>query len=348
MADSEETTTPETAKDDEPEPRSFFLGKKKEPKKNRRILRILIFVVFILAIYDLSTAKLATKYDLKQPRDPETGILVGAEPRLLGPEDADTAILFVHGFVGGSNNFNDIPDLLAEKEGYRIKMMLLPGHGTSPKDFAETTAEEMLNAVLDEVNALKEKHKRVILVGHSMGGALSTIVASTEELDGLILAAPYYRVTHQWYYGLPVETWNALTGPVILRVYKGDAFIRVAKKENRPNILSYRWIPSKGSATLTAIGKQARDPETLAAITEPTLVLHGRHDFAASPKASKEALDQMSSESKTYVDLHHSDHHIFWDYDHLHVYKAFVAFLNELNADEARAEELYEKVGIIE
>lgn len=320
MSDSEETAPEEVTPD---------TAKASRPNKRLRFLRILIVIAMLIGVYNLATAKLATKFDAAQPRDPETGILIGAEPRSLGPADAETAILFVHGFVGGSNNFNDIPDKLAER-GYRVRVMLLPGHGTSPHEFAKTSKDDLLNAVRKEVRVLKENHERVVLAGHSMGGALSTIVASEEELDALILAAPYYRVTHQWYYVLPVETWNALTGAFIHWVYKGDAFIRVAREEAKPEILSYRWIPSKASSTLTAIGAHAYDPETLQAITEPTLLLHGKLDFAASPKAAKIAFDQLSSEQKQFRELRNSDHHLFWDYDRLHVYQEIVKFLEEI------------------
>lgn len=302
----------------------------KRGKLKRRLKAVLVFVLLaaLLVFYNVGCAHLAKNFDARQERDPDTGILIGAAPRHLGPKNAETAILFVHGFVGAGSNFNDVPDKLAA-EGYRVHVMRLPGHGTTPFDFASRSAEEILNAVREAAHALKAEHERVIVCGHSMGGALTTIAASQMELDGIILAAPYYRVTYQWYYLLPVEFWNRLTLPVVRWVYKGDAFIRVAREEAKPDILSYRWIPAEGSAILLELGRRAYNEDTLTAITEPVLLLHGDFDFAASPNASKTALDLMASESKTHVRLHESDHHIFWDFDREEVYAEILKFVSE-------------------
>lgn len=299
------------------------------PRRRLKAALSFVTVAVLLVVYNVGCVHLARGYDAKQERDPETGLLIGAAPRDLGPESASTAILFVHGFVGAPNNFNDIPDQLAA-EGYRVRVMLLPGHGTTPEDFAARSAAGLIDAVAVEVNELKKEYERVIVCGHSMGGALTTITASTMELDGIVLAAPYYRVTYQWYYLLPVEFWNRLTMPVIRWVYKGDAFIRVAREEAKPEILSYRWIPAKASAILMDLGQQAYDEDTLAGITEPVLLLHGDLDFAASPNAAKNALDQMGSEKKTHIRLHDSDHHIFWDYDREVVYIEMLEFIRSV------------------
>ncbi|HDP34785.1 MAG TPA: alpha/beta fold hydrolase [Candidatus Hydrogenedentes bacterium] len=121
--------------------------------------------------------KRVTRYDDKTPRDPETGIMEGAAPRTLGPENTDKAILFVHGFSGTPNNFHDLPDQVAEA-GWRVRVMLLPGHGTSPREFEKTSAEQLRQGVADELAPLRERYKTVVLVGHSMGGALATLTTA--------------------------------------------------------------------------------------------------------------------------------------------------------------------------
>lgn len=286
------------------------------PKKHSKRKWIKSFLTFIAAllIYNGCASTLVTRYDNAQPRDPETGILIGAEERTLGPESSETAILFVHGFVGGSNNFWEVPDQLAA-EGYRVRVMLLPGHGTSPRDFAKTPESEFNDAVRDEILALKQKHKRVILIGHSMGGALITTAASQSTVDGIVLGAPYFGVTYNWYYILPVETWSKITAPVLPWVYKADAFICVNREDAKTQILSYRWIPAKGTKTLHKIGDRANADETLSKVTCPVLLLHAPGDFAAAYEASEDAFNRMASSDKKFVDLPNSDHHVYWDND---------------------------------
>ena len=163
------------------------------------------------------------------------------------------------------------------KGGYFVRTLLLPGHGTTPEDFAEAETSEFIQAVLDEVRALKEDHNQVYLVGHSMGSALSVLAAAAEEVDGLVLGAPYFGVTYQWYYVLPAETWTHLTSSFVHRVYKSNSFIRVNRDEAKEQIFSYRWVPAQGTLTLIDIGKRASEPETLQSISCPVLILHVEH-----------------------------------------------------------------------
>lgn len=311
------------AESDEPTPskRSRFL---------RRSALILLVAVFLLSLYNIATLSLMKKHDNSPDRDPETGIIVGAEPITIGPESADTAILFVHGFVGARDNFWEVPQQLADK-GYRVRLMLHAGHGTTPQEFDDTPTSDLLDHVVEEIHALQENHDKVILVGHSMGGALSTIAASTEDIDGLVLAAPYFGVTHQWYYVLPVEFWGSLTNHFIHRVYKGDAFIRVKRPEAKSQIMSYRWIPAKGAASLIRIGNQAKNADTLKSITAPVLHIHGKDDFAASPEEAQKAVAKMSSKQKTTILLENSDHHIFWDYDREQVSEVILKFVCDID-----------------
>ncbi|MBI5092580.1 MAG: alpha/beta fold hydrolase [Candidatus Hydrogenedentes bacterium] len=266
-------------------------------------------------------------------RDSETGILAGAEPRDLGPSDAPCAILFVHGFVGAGNNFGELPDRLAA-DGHFVRVMRLPGHGTSPLDLVPIAADDLLTAVGDEVRSLKKTHSRVILVGHSMGATLATLITAQEGADGLVLAAPYFGVTSRWYYGLSSETWIRLTRPALPWVYKGRLFVQVNRKEAKRDIVSYRWIPREAGDTLLDLGDRVNKDEVLAAVTCPVLLLHAPGDIAASPAAAEAAFKKMTSTDKRFVWLNRSNHHIFWDYDRETVFEAARTFVAKVSAFE--------------
>ncbi len=287
-----------------------------------------LFFIFVLSVggYNTITKRLETRFDDAQPRHPDSGILIGAEPYETGPADAEKAVLFVHGFVGAPNNFWEVPPMLGDA-GVYCEVMLLPGHGTTPADFAATPPEDLIMAVLRELRALKKDHERVYLVGHSMGSTLCVLAASMEEVDGVVLGAPYFGVTQQWYYVLPVEFWSKATGPLIHRVYKSDRFLRVKDPEAKTEILSYRWIPSEASRTLRIIGERGSDPDTLEEFHAPVLLIHARDDFAASPKEAQIAFEHLGSEDKTLLWLDNSDHHIYWDYDRDEVAQAVLNFV---------------------
>jgi carboxylesterase len=270
----------------------------------------------------------ARRWTAQQPRAASSAYLQGGAPFVLGPDDATTAVLLVHGFVGGPNNFGELPERLAA-EGYRVRAMSLPGHGTSPQDMALTPEGEYLLAVLREIRALRETHARVFVVGHSMGGALSALAAAIDDLDGLVLAAPYFGVTHKWYYGLTPEVWSAISRRAIKWTYKSDRFLQVKRREAVPHIFSYRWIPSEGSAALQNIGERASDPEIIEMVSSPVLWLHGPADDAADYHDAQRAFEAIGSADKSHVSLPESDHHVFWDYDREMAIEAVLAFVDK-------------------
>jgi len=310
-----------------------LLSQRRETRRFISKRRVLLCVVGCAALiwigYSLIANQLVTRQDRRAPRDLETGILVGAEPRDLGPADARLAVLLVHGFVAGGNSFNDLPEHLAE-QGWHVRVMLLPGHGTSPRDLENKSADDLVEAVLAELDILRARHERVALIGHSMGGALCTVVAAHAQVDALVLAAPYFRVTYRWYYLFPPETWATLARPVVRWLHKSNRFIQVNRDEVKDKIVSYRWTPLRGTRPLIEIGSRARSPQVLKTVTCPVLLLHSHLDNAASPKAAAEAFRSIGSSSKRVVWLETSNHILFWDRERDQVADEIVTFLASL------------------
>ncbi len=269
-------------------------------------------------------------YDAVRPRDPQTGILRGAEPGDFGPENARGAVLFIHGFGGCGNNFELLPQRVAES-GWHARVMLLPGHGTHPSEFEQTTADQMLDAVLDEARQLLRKHEKVVLLGHSMGGALATLAAARlPETAGLILGAPYYAITPRWYYILAPETWIR-QGPLLTRwVHVSPDRQPVFRREVSRDIISYGWAPTRAAVTAMGIAAQAADSAALLKTKQPVLLLHGRRDEVTWPDAAVRAVNGMASADKRIVLFDNSNHILFWDYEREAVTTEVLAFLKTL------------------
>ncbi|GMV93496.1 MAG: carboxylesterase [Candidatus Hydrogenedentota bacterium] len=271
------------------------------------------------------TGWLVDREDERAPRNSVTGFMLGAEPRDLGPEDATKAALFVHGYAGCGNNFRDVPDRLAE-EGWRVRVLLLPGHGTSPRDLEHISADTLIDTVVAEAETLREEHGKVILVGHSMGSALSTIAASQTKVDGLVLGGAYFGVTHRWYYGLRPETWTVIGSRLVRWVYKGDLFLQVDDRSVKDDIICYTWLPTQSGVMLNDLGRRVRAPEVLNNVNCPVLMLHSHGDVAASPEAAERAFEGMAATDKELVWLPNSNHHIYWDYDRDQVEREIAKF----------------------
>ncbi|HOH43762.1 MAG TPA: alpha/beta fold hydrolase [Candidatus Hydrogenedentes bacterium] len=273
------------------------------------------------------STRLARLHDKKQRRHPDSGILSGAEPRHLGAQDAERAVLFIHGFIATPNSFADLPDYVAAR-GWHVRAMLLPGHGTSPFDFQKVTGQELEDAVLQEVEQLKRRYATVVLVGHSMGGALATIAAAQSSPKGLILVAPYYSVTHRWYYMMRPETWARLASSVTPFICAPGTRQPIRQTTGKGKIILYKWIPLKSVPVAMALAEKARHEDTLRKINMPTLLIHSVNDTVTDPAASKKVYDVIPSPDKTAEWLTRSNHVVFWDYDRDQVKESVSRFLS--------------------
>jgi esterase/lipase len=274
----------------------------------------------------------------RKPRNAD-GVVTVAVARVIDPPAAwfathpecqgraPAAVLLIHGFVGSPTEYADLGEHLAA-QGYHVRLMRLPGHGTTPQDFARQTTATLLNAVRTEYAALRRDYPSVAVGGFSMGGALATLLAAETDADRLILFAPYFGVTYRWFYVLPVEKWNALLRPMVPYVPKSERFVQVNRRESVPHIYSYRVVPTKGAATLIELGKRARDPRVVAQVKCPVLLVASEGDRAASPARMQQVFAQFSNPAKHAVWLNsRNNHDIFWDWDAADAKRAAVDFM---------------------
>ena len=300
------------------------------PRRIRPLIAYgVVFVIVALVLFNFITDHRVSRYEANAAREPGTPYLEGMAPRTLGPADADKAVLFVHGFIGAQSNFAQLPDAVAES-GWHVETMRLPGHGTSPRDFERTTADELEAGVLDAVRALKADYETVVIVGHSMGGALSTLVAAQEPVDGLVLCAPYFGLTYQRILGINTN-WLAKRTALVIRWLPGrPGNGPVAKPSGRAHIDCYGWIPTAGTLTALEVSERANREAVLGTVTGPVFAIHSRNDSVTSHEATAEALKKITSASVQTTWLERSDHVIFWDYEAEQVTKEIVTFLKEL------------------
>jgi carboxylesterase len=298
-------------------------------RRPRRWLRRLLVsagvLASVLALWHVTALVGVSLEETGTPRHADTGIAIGAEAMLLGSPESSRAALLVHGFVGGSNNFAELPGELAAR-GWRVRALRLPGHGTTPRDLLEIEADDLVDAVRSETSTLRAAgHDEVVLIGHSMGGALATLVAAEIEVDALVLAAPAFGVNHEWWYGLAPETWIEVLAPVVAWTYKGELFLQVDRREAVPEIYSYTWVPTAALQTLSELSARARDPAVLTWIDEPVLVLHSTGDVAASYDVTAQVVAAIPT--ARLVTFERSNHHLFHDHDRTRVIAEIISFL---------------------
>jgi len=115
----------------------------------------------------------------------------------LGPAEATTAVLLLHGFTGSPWEVRPLAESLADR-GFFVRAPRLPGHGTTPEDMLWVTWREWLSAAEASLDSLS-RFPRVCVAGLSMGGLLGLLLAERHgaRVSKLVLMAPVMRVQHR-------------------------------------------------------------------------------------------------------------------------------------------------------
>jgi len=95
--------------------------------------------------------------------------------------------LLIHGAWGAAWEFNNVAKILAS-DGSNVTAIDLPGHGENKADIGSVTMTSYVQTV---VNTIKTMDKNVVLIGHSLAGAVISQVAELipEKIDRLIYVA---------------------------------------------------------------------------------------------------------------------------------------------------------------
>jgi pimeloyl-ACP methyl ester carboxylesterase len=141
--------------------------------RSRVMLFSFVALALLTAVAHAQDAK-ATKKTIKA----EDGVNLVCEVRGKG----DTALIFLHGWCGERDYWkNQVKEFAPD---YRIVTLDQAGHGESGKNRKEWTIASLAGDVESIVKDLKLK--RVILIGHSMGGPVSLLAA--KRLPGTVVA----------------------------------------------------------------------------------------------------------------------------------------------------------------
>lgn len=249
-------------------------------------------------------------------------------PLNLG-EAGQPGVLLIHGFAAAPTDFGELPWAL-EEAGFRVVAPLLPGHGGDPKDLDETTVEDLSEHVRETYWKMREESDWAGVVGFSMGGALALQLTRDAERppDALVLAAPYFRIAHKWYYILPVRTWNALLSPILSRVVRPESFTPVNREEGAQELFIYDTISTRFVKELGRLGDDVTASPP-ASVPERTMMIRGAEDGAASIAAMEEMADRLGLPREARKVLPRSNHAVFVDYDREEAVGLVVEFLRE-------------------
>jgi pimeloyl-ACP methyl ester carboxylesterase len=195
-------------------------------------------------------------------------------------QGSDTSLVFIHGAGGTHRHWAYQLGALAAVSSYALD---LPGHGRSGGE-ARTSISSCAEFLQDFVEALGLQ--RVVLVGHSMGGAIVQDFAlnHASEVERLILigTGARLRVQRSILEGLHAEfesTVDTLLGYAYAEHAPPD-LVELGKQEwlaNPPEVLHGDFVACDNFEVM----------DRLAELRCPTLVLCGEKDLLTPPKYAR-------------------------------------------------------------
>lgn len=258
----------------------------------------------------------------------EDGLRVGYEEFTAGT--GRVALLLVHGFAAGPVTWGRMAPALAA-QGFTCRAILLPGFGRPMEEYAKATRRQWSAAVHDEVARLRAGHDEVWIVGHSMGGTLSTLEAldHPEEVDGLILLAPLFEVSSRRSPVLPARTWFALTERIsVFTDITEMAFpVDAHDPDVRANVVRDDFVPRSIYRELFSLTDQVRNREK--ELRLPVFLAYAEDDLVADPEAARRYVGAATNAARNEITVQtNAGHVVTWDYGWERTVEEICTFIN--------------------
>lgn len=208
----------------------------------------------------------------------------GNAPFDLKPGSADSAgqnrpyrrgVLLTHGLIDSPYYMRHLAAFFQE-QGFRVMVVLLPGHGTQPGDLLDMRWQDWAEAVAYGTDRLAEECEEIYLGGLSTGASLSIHHALRDSrVRGLFLFAPAIKIT-------PLAA--------LANVYKLYSWLKPSAKwvDILPDrdIYRYESFPKNAAAQIYALTKELERLLKNHPLTIPVFCAASMDDMTVSTPAT--------------------------------------------------------------
>jgi carboxylesterase len=218
-------------------------------------------------------------------------IIPTAEPFLLVGEANKPACLLVHGFTGTPKEMLWMGEFL-HGQGYTCLGIRLAGHATHPEDMILSTRADWIASVEDGYHTLCGLTDKIFMIGLSMGGVLSLLLAAHLDVMGVVAMSTPYRMPSDY----PV--WLMRLFSYFMPFHrKGSGepgsgwFDSSAYREH----ISYPRNPVRSAAELKLLILEMR--KSLPEVHVPVLLMHSRDDRYVLPDNMEQIYNKLTGAS---------------------------------------------------
>jgi carboxylesterase len=246
-------------------------------------------------------------------------IIPGAEPESIdgGPNGA----LVIHGFTGNPNSMKGLAHALADA-GFAVELPLLPGHGTAIEDMIPTGWSDWLGAAEEAYGKLAARVPgKVIIVGLSMGGALTCWLASDHpEVAGIVAI------------NAVVTQPEGMAELVQQLLDNGDEVMGgIGSDIADPEVHELAYPETPLRPLLTLMDAASESPARLARIACPVFIVTSRQDHVVPPENSDVLAESVTGPVER-LWLERSYHVATQDYDKAEIEAAVVEFATRVSS----------------
>jgi carboxylesterase len=250
--------------------------------------------------------------------------------------DAEQAVFLIHGLGGTQYDMGSMHKRL-KLAGFDTHSLTLPGHGTTPEDLVDITAEDWIGACRRMYAQLAERYQTLHLMGMCMGALLATEVAKQERHDkGLLItlappifidgwATPWYRVLRGLLYRIPMLRMMRIEEEEPYGIKNEQLRAIVKGKFERGENFHYGWVPL---ACLRQVDRlRGFVMSGLKRVKCQTLVVHARQDELTSLRSADFLVSGIGGDRARMVVLENSYHMVCVDNDRELVARNVLEFL---------------------
>ncbi|WP_457279121.1 acyl-CoA-binding protein [Polaromonas sp. P5_D5] len=252
------------------------------------------------------------------------------------------AVFLIHGLGGTQYDLGSMHKRL-KNAGFVTHSLTLPGHGTTPEDLVNVTAEQWMDAVTAKYHEVAALHDNFHIMGMCMGALLATELAKRQKHTRgklIALAPPIYidGWATAWYTPLRHLMYHVPGVAARMKVEEEDPFgikneqLRaiVKAKFARGEAFHYRWVPL---ACVRQVDRLRGWVMTgLKDMASETLVIHAREDELTSLSSANYLVEQIGGAKARMVVLENSYHMICVDNDREQVARNVLEFFGASSA----------------
>ncbi len=222
---------------------------------------------------------------------------------------SSTCVVVLHGYSDTPYEFKHVAEAIASI-GIDVMVPVLPHHCVSSDELAKVDRVETWTWVKNEVEKLKPRYAKVILLGHSLGaGGAIHAATSGAPIDGLVVSAvngvPSTKVRFliRWARAFHVSSFYARY--VLLRRIRFEPAYIAWKQARFPKISLHVFSEAIGE-----IPEYLKDTNR---IRVPIMVIHGAGDFATKVQQTSDLyFNNVSSTKKVTAIVEDTGHAVFF------------------------------------